>query len=535
MQMKGKVLLGFSIMLAAAGITSLANAASTTLVSITPQKIVANDTNANIALSKSGLQSVFESDATNLVLHDGNNARDVFLKVGSSISRVSVNSLGYEARNSRSGVDWFDATNYADSTNASISSDGKLVAFQSQADNLDQLTLDTNGVGMETDVFLRDVTKKKTYRLSGIMAGQLDASTPDAPWRILVEANDVSSNPYVAGTLKQAWVSFESYATNLLTPVFTSTVGRKHIYVVDLKTKKLEMIDAVHDALGGVFLEGNADSSNASMSADGRFVVYQSNASNLVNAPTTNNVSDIFVYDRKRFTTYQISGVLSPSVTLSGWYVSAEPDGSSAVPSIVGDGKSKTKSYMIAFESRATNMDLSPVPGGDTGTDRDVFVVEFAAQNPADVNSAYEIKSLKRISSPQDAVSGLPTGEAQLQLNGNGGNNSGPQNRAPVIGGTNLAYTVAFRSTADNLLAVDPLNNYWNQDSNFAEDIYVYNSKTRLFTRANVDVAGEQGSAVAINPAISLDGKAIGFETGDDYLVPETLGDGSQQVYIYKQ
>lgn len=155
-------------------------------------------------------------------------------------------------------------------------------------------------------------------------------------------------------------------------------------------------------------------------------------------------------------------------------------------------------------------------------------MLEFAAVDVKDANSAYEIKSVQRVSAPIDAATGLPSGEASYELDGGAANS-----RAPVIAGTNLAYTVAFRSTADNLLAVDPLYPYWNEDSNDAVDIYVYNSKTRLFTRANVDPAGQQGTRDATNPAIAPDGKAIGFDTDDTYLTP-VYTMGSDQVYIFK-
>src|SRR5690606_8004788 len=105
------------------------------------------------------------------------------------------------------------------------------------------------------DIFLRDVAKKKTYRLSGIMDGadgsitpdQLDvdgndiASTEEA-WKVMTQGNDQSTNPFIAGTLKQAWVSFQSEATNLST--IATAANRSHIYVVDLKTKKIELVSA---------------------------------------------------------------------------------------------------------------------------------------------------------------------------------------------------------------------------------------------------------------------------------------------------
>jgi hypothetical protein len=84
-----KNLLAFSVSVAAAGFGSQALAATTTLVSITPQKIVGNALSRNVSLSKSGAQCAFESDATNLTLQDGNVDRDIFMKVGSKL-RASV-------------------------------------------------------------------------------------------------------------------------------------------------------------------------------------------------------------------------------------------------------------------------------------------------------------------------------------------------------------------------------------------------------------------------------------------------------------
>ena len=70
---------GADVGVAAAGFGSQALAATTTLVSITPQKIVGNALSRNVSLSKSGAQCAFESDATNLTLQDGNVDRDIFM------------------------------------------------------------------------------------------------------------------------------------------------------------------------------------------------------------------------------------------------------------------------------------------------------------------------------------------------------------------------------------------------------------------------------------------------------------------------
>jgi hypothetical protein len=549
MKIFSKKILAVSVLLAAGSSSTAVMAGTTAAVSVTPLKIVGNGASADVSLSKGGLHSAFESDATNLVLGDSNLARDIFFRLGvSTISRISVNSLGQEAKNTDVAVSWFDTDNHADSNNPAISSDGKLVVFESQANNLDRLTQDTNNdvvnnanTNTGVDIFLRDVAKKKTYRLSGVLdgadgvtPGQLDVDgnpvlSIDAPWKVMVQGNERSSNPAIAGTAKQAWVAFESKATNLSS--LTTTTGRTHIYLVDLKTKKTELISATHDPVTGVpLVESGTNAFAPAISPDGRFVVYQSTSTNLVTSPATqpNGSIDIFIYDRKLFATYQLSGLVGAISPTGGYTIATEADDDSSAASITGGGKSKTKSYMIAFESRATDLDV--IPGADTDGDRDVFVVEFAAIDPKNLSSAFEIKSVKRISAPVDSVTGLISGPAADQ-----GDDTAADNRAPVIAGTNLAYKVAFRSTADNLLS-DPLSLYWNIDSNETQDTYVYTNTTRTFDRANVDVAGVQGTFDSNNPTISPDGKAVGFDTSDEFLVPELFGNDATftQAYVRK-
>ncbi|WP_374090282.1 hypothetical protein [Methylomicrobium lacus] len=524
-------------------------AGSSAMVSVNAQQIVGNNDSYDPSLSKGGSAVAFESDAANLTLGDGNNARDVFIKGGKTLTRISVNSLGQEGFNSGlhngNTINWWDSNNYADSENPSISADGKLVVFQSNANNLDLLTQDSNNDtdnDKETDIFLRDVAKKKTYRLSGIMDGADNAITPDlkdaknqplakadAPWKILTEANDASANPVIAGTLKAGVVAFESKATNLSSP-FTPS-GKKNIYVIDLKTKKIELISAAHDPLTGApttqaqnATPAAVDSTNPALSPDGRFVAFQSSATNLVSGVSGTAKTDIFLYDRVTFRMYQLSGALSASAPFS---VTAEGNENSGNASITGGGKGK--SYLIAFDSAATNLDS--VQGGDSGPDSDIFVVEFkpgASIVPSDPLSVGEILSVKRISGPVDA-NGNVIGEAWRE---NGDRDA--DSNFPVIAGNNTAYTVAFKSEADNLLA-DTLDSFWNEDSNKVADIYVYDSKTRLFSRANVDVGGEQGIKVADRPALSPDGKAVGFDTVDDYLVPFFGDNEDTQVYLRKR
>ena len=98
--------------------------------------------------------------------------------------------------------------------------------------------------------------------------------------------------------------------------------------------------------------QGNSVSGDPSISTDGRYVAFDSLASNLV-LGDTNGLEDVFVRDRLTGTTERVS------ISTGG----TEGNGFSAIPSISADGR------YVAFESVASNL----VPGDTNGT-RDVFV-----------------------------------------------------------------------------------------------------------------------------------------------------------------
>ena len=561
MELNHKTLLSLSVLLATTGVSSLAAAGTTNLVTYTPQQIIGNAASSNPALSRGGNAVVFESDATNLIPYstatpngDGNNATDIFMRVGSrTLSRVSVNSLGQEAENS--AFSWYIQGHRKSVKAVAVTADGKLVVFESDANNLDLLTTDSNTTGAETDIFIRDIAKKKTYRLSGVMdaadgniqSGLLDVflapvNAIDAPWKITTEADDISYSPVVVGTSKSGTVAFMSDSTNLmsyLNPVLAFPItGNGNIYAMSLQTKKPELINAPHDPISGLptAMGNGASNGSPALSQDGRFVVFSSSDTNLLAGVTYSSGSNnIFIYDRKLFKMYQLSG--ATSVAGNGFTITTEGNDDSSNPSITGGGTGKN--YLIAFESQATNMDALTIGPADAANTSDVFVVEFGPINPKDANSAYEIKQsptnqpIRRISAQIDSTTGAPTVPGSRQ-----NATATAQSMVPVIAGTSAAYTVAFRSTADNLIA-DSNNLYWNIDSNGANDIYVFTSKTKLFSRANVDANGQQGTAMgagaANNPAIAPDAKGIAFETADQYLVPASqLNGGNTQIYLRK-
>ncbi len=264
------------------------------------------------AISADGRYVAFSSAATNLVAGDTNGAADVFVRdlQAGTTTRVSVNSLGAQANNSSFSV--------------SLSGDGRFVAFSSIANNL--VAGDTNG---KWDIFVRDLLNSVTTSV-----------TCDPNW-VIGDGNSFTPSLSADGRV----LAFYSDSTNLV-PGDTNQNG--DVFVVDRQTGLLSRASV---SSSGVQAQGFSQS--PSISADGRFVAFYSNAANLV-ANDGNGLSDIFLHDNQTGITTRVND-LNP--------VGPEPDGYSTSPSISGDG------HHVAFASNATNL----VPG-DTNGKTDVFV-----------------------------------------------------------------------------------------------------------------------------------------------------------------
>jgi Tol biopolymer transport system component len=124
--------------------------------------------------------------------------------------------------------------------------------------------------------------------------------------------------------------------------------GRSDVFVRDRRMRKTVRVSKTSNGVGG-----NAGSGVGVISANGRFVAFGSAASNLVRGDT-NEASDIFVRDRRRGTTRRVS------VTSSGAQVTVD----SSAPTMSATGR------FVAFDSSAVNL----VPGDRNGTRDDVFV-----------------------------------------------------------------------------------------------------------------------------------------------------------------
>jgi hypothetical protein len=274
----------------------------------------ANGASYNPNISADGNIISFSSEATNIVMSDSNNESDVFVynRTTGITDRISVSSTASQADAQSSNI-------------ASISDNGRYIAFWSPATNL--VTGDTNNVW---DVFIRDRSNNTTERVSVSSTG--------------VQAIGASSlKPRISAD--GGFIIFESHASNLVTDDTNSVAD---IFLRDISNNITERI-----SVSSTGMQANGSSTNSNISADGRFIVFQSNATNLVTGDT-NGFSDVFIYDTDHQTTERIS------VTSTG----AQANGVSYNPTISANGR------YISFATDATNL-LS----GDTNGFRDIVHV----------------------------------------------------------------------------------------------------------------------------------------------------------------
>ncbi len=274
-------------------------------------------------------------------------------------------------------------------------------------------------------------------------------------------ANNFSANsPAISGDGR--YVAFESSASTLVT---SDTNDITDIFVFDRQAGKTSRV-----SINSAGVEGDSGSTSAAISGDGRYVAFQSQAKNLVTADS-NDAGDVFVHDRQTGQTTRVS------VSSSG----AEAQGASNDPSISADGR------YIAFVSDAANL-----AAGSTGGHRNVFLHD------------------------------RQTGQTTLISAGFGGASVDGDSDGPAISGDGS--TIAFRSDATNLLAAG-------SDTNSAGDIFVYDRPSGKISRVSVTSSGAQAHGESSAPAISADGTSIVFASTADNLTVTNTG-GFSNIYL---
>jgi hypothetical protein len=269
------------------------------------------------SLSADGRFVSFSSLASNLVDGDTNQSWDVFVhdRATGITERVSVDSSGAEG-------------NRESSIFSTISADGRFVAFSSAASNL--VADDTNG---SPDCFVHDRATGITERVSVDSSGAQTRGGSDIA--------RISADGSVVG--------FISTADDL---VANDDNSMQDVFVRDRARGVTEIVSV--DSSGG---SANRDSYAPWVSADGRFVLFESSSSDLVDGDD-NGATDAFLHDRASGSTERVS--VGPS--------GAEAAGISYASGISANGRT------VAFFSGAGNL-----VADDANHVFDVFVNELGA------------------------------------------------------------------------------------------------------------------------------------------------------------
>ncbi len=331
------------------------------------------------------------------------------------------------------------------SDSASISADGRFVAFASAADNLVP-----DGSSFR-DIFVYD-------RQTGLRE------------IVTVGANANSAWPSISGDGR--FVAFLSAASNLAGGPNGDTNGTWDIFVRDRQARSTERVSVSSSGE-----QANNLSWFPSISANGRFVVFLSQASNLV-PRAVNPGMDVFVHDRETGETTWVSVCASDPNCGGGGLAS----GHSYVPSISADGR------FVAFSSDASDF----VPN-DTNGKEDVFVHD-------------------RETAQTTRVSVSSTGE---EGNGYSGTRfvGGGQMGATISGDGRF---VAFASTASNLVP---------DDTNQLPDVFVHDRQTGETRRVSVACSGAQLDDSSAVCRISADGRFVAFHSLGSNIIPSDTND----------
>lgn len=489
-----------------------ANTNQTVLVSQSSTGTLSDGDSGNITLSADGKRIAFTSLGTNLVSGDTNGLQDIFVRDISTgqpdsgktflISRTPTGGVG----NNSSGT---TSTGIEPSISVPIiTSDGTSVVFVSQASNLNPEDVNSNfdgyiipvATGAATLISRRNADPNTSSRTGSGDSTLAENSLSETGRYIVFTSNaseltdgdtngvaDVFLRDRQTGTTtlisKGATIANGASGNASISAdgryiVFTSeatnlgSVDNNNaidIFWVDVQTQQLRLVSRAIDGANSA----NAASLNPVLSANGRYVAFTSSATNLV-AGDTNGLQDVFVWDS------QDNSILNITQGATG--------GISEQPVISPDGR------YVAFVSAASNLAV-----GDTNGLRDVFVWDRT-------NSSITLVS--RATGASGAISDGDSYQVSMSQDGR---------------------TIAFTSTAKNLAGTP--------DGDNDEDVFVRNLDTNTTVHVSVNQAGgysvssEFTPLRAFSPRLSGDGKFVAFtSTFTDLVATDT--NGTSDVFL---
>lgn len=373
------------------------------------------------------------------------------------------------------------------SDNVSLSGDGTVLVFDSLATNL--VSGDTNN---QRDIFMAQYNSlTDTYIVSKISQGHNGD-----------QSNGESRRPYIS--TNGQYIVFESRASNLVEGVSLNSM-HYHVYLYDIASNSFELLSQNENNI-----VANQNSERPRVSSDGRYVVFESRATNLTEDALLAQ-RNIFRVDR-----------FSDTITLVSKNTQNEPaDGNSFNPDISSSGQK------IVFESEATNLVANTSSAIRNVFLNNVFAGEITLVSEQNSNISFGsnlVSLVPRISNDgenvvfssnvTDLVEGLIVGGNNnrniflysvtelvndlVTFNSSGGFSNNNSNN-PEISANGL---IVFDSNATNLVVSDdvqlPINN-----------VFLYEQGSIL--QLSVDQETGPGLQASQNPAISDNGRHVAF------------------------
>jgi Tol biopolymer transport system component len=526
-----------------------ANSGALRRVSVTGSGTAGNGNSNRPQISADGRYVLFMSEASDLIAGDTNFREDLFLhdlQLGTT-QRASVSTTGAQLAEPSPvpGVRFFSLSCSLNN----LSADGRFVIFASAT------AIDPSDTNHLPDVYRFDRISGTTQRISADLPASLLAynqcptiaadgqrvawlvagAGPAGPvfeYHVRDDGNPqqlVLSHATPESPASDFSLALSGDGNGLFFANGYLTPESRHTYVfrVDTTNGDLERVSTTPPSSYGPyandhsndFSQGAGNAVSSSVSADGRYVAFASQASNLV-VGDTNGVADIFVRDRRTGTTQRISRRAD----------GLESDCASGAPTISTDAST------IVFVS------CGALAAPATGTQQEIYRYSLATGAIELVSvAANGARADKASSSPHVSADGhivafascatdltatplagchayvrdMSSSSTMLISRNDAGEPAAnpPNGRTQSVRVSGSGRFVVYASAAPNLVADDTNNNY---------DAFVHDRDTATTRRASVASDGSEGNASAFPYGVSDDGERIVFTSDATNLATDT-------------
>jgi Tol biopolymer transport system component len=454
------------------------------------------------AMSADG--SVVAFDCANLLPDNRHLVHDVYTRniMSAAMSLVSAANPALPSQ-TPDGISGF--------TSFSVSSSGQFAAFYSDADNL--VAGDTNGY---RDVFLRDLVAGTNYLVSVNTNGN-------------ISGDGISTDPAISGDGR--YVAFTSSADDL---VVDDTNRAQDVFIRDMQAGTTALVSVSTD---GVY-PGNGDSYSPILSADGRYVLFRSKASNLAAGSFATGAEYLFFRDLQTGVTYPVTmfGISSACMTPDGQSVAFINNNSVLY---VWNSQSNALTYTnnsLPVSTIPPIVAISPhgqklafVAGSPSG----LYVADLVANTVTSILSSASIQSHAGLQFSDDGrflayaaavqnsliqnvylYDSLLGTNVLVSRNFNGTGQANTNSDSPTISPDGRF--VAYRSFANNIVPFD-----FNNDA----DLFLYDVSNNATILISVNTAGNASADDrSFKPVFTADGQMLLFQswasdisTGGDY------------------